>query len=257
MLKDCWDYIAKPLCHIINLSLVTTTVPQTVLLYKSGPVNESENYQPSSTLPILSKLLERAVQEQIRDYLEERSLINKFQFGYRPNRSTQQATILLTDEIRFEAHDNKYLGNQLDRNLNLDENFERAYRKTSGRLPLLTKLRCHLTTLAAMKIFDMVIMPLLTYSSAINLKLTKTQSDKLLSLERRASRIIGKKVKSIRCIIKKKAINMVDKVLMNDDVCENFNDYFAINYHAKNTRNRNKLLKLPRVKLEFAKQSFK
>ena len=44
---------------------------------------------------------------------------------------------------------------------------------------------------------------------------------------------------------------------MNDDVCKNFNDYFAINYHAKNTRNRTKLLKLPRVKLEFAKQSFK
>ena len=44
---------------------------------------------------------------------------------------------------------------------------------------------------------------------------------------------------------------------MNDNVCENFNDYFAINYHAKNTRNRNELLKLPRVKLDFAKRSFK
>ena len=50
---------------------------------------------------------------------------------------------------------------------------------------------------------------LLTYSSIINLKLTKTQSDKLLSLERRAYRITGKKVKSIECIIKKRAINMV------------------------------------------------
>ena len=103
-----------------------------------------------------------------------------------------------------------------------------------------------------MKIFDMVIMPLLTYSSIINLKLTKTQSDKLLSLECRASTIIGKKVKSIECIIEKRAINMVYKVLMNN-VCEHFNDYFAIKYHAKNTRSRNKLLKLQRVKLEFAK----
>ena len=151
----------------------------------------------------------------------------------------------------------KYLGNQLDRNLNRDQNFEGAYRKASGRLHLLAKLRCHLTTLAAMKIFEMVIMLLLTYTSIINLKLTKTQSDKLLSLERRASRIISKKVKSVECIIKKRAISMVHKVLMNDYVCENFNDYFAINYHEKNTRNRNKLLKLPRVKPEFVKQSFK
>ena len=60
-----------------------------------------------------------------------------------------------------------------------------------------------------MKIFDMVIMLLLTYSSIINLKLTKTQSDKLLPLECRAYRIIGKKVKRIECIIKKRAINMV------------------------------------------------
>ena len=81
-----------------------------------------------------------------------------------------------------------------------------------------------------MKIFDMAIMPLLTYSSIINLKLTKTQSDKLLSLECRVSRIIGKKVKSIECIIKKRAINMAYKVLMNDNACENFNDYFAIDY---------------------------
>ena len=50
---------------------------------------------------------------------------------------------------------------------------------------------------------------------------------------------------------------MVYKILMNDNVCENFNDYFAINYHAKSTIKRNKLLKLPRVKLEFAKRSFK
>ena len=108
-----------------------------------------------------------------------------------------------------------------------------------------------------MKINDMVVMPLLTYNSIINLKLTKTQSDKLLSLEHRASRIIGKKVKSIECIIKKRAINMVYEVLMNDNVCANFNDYFAINYHVKNTRNRKKLLKLPRVKLEFSKRLFK
>ena len=106
--------------------------------------------------------------------------------------------------------------------------------------------------------FDMVIMPLLTYSSIINIKLTKTQSDKLLPLERRTSRIIGKKVKFTECIIKKRTINMVFTVLMDDDsICESFNDYFNMNYHAKNTRKRNKLLKLPRVKLEFAKRSFK
>ena len=47
---------------------------------------------------------------------------------------------------------------------------------------------------------------------------------------------------------------MIHNVLTNTDVCKHFNDQFAINYHAKNTRNRNTL---PTVKFEFAKRSFK
>ena len=119
----------------------------------------------------------------------------------------------------------KYRGNQLDTNVNLDEKFEWAYRKASGQLHLLAKLRCHLITLAADS--DMVIMPLQTYSSVINLKLTKTQSNKQLLLECRASRVIGKKVKSIEFIIKKRAINMAYYKVLWISVCENFNDYFA------------------------------
>ena len=79
-------------------------------LYKSGPVNEPEtiiDYRPVAILSILSSLLEMAVQEQIQYYLEENSLISKFQFGYPPNRSTKQALILLTNEIDFEANDKK------------------------------------------------------------------------------------------------------------------------------------------------------
>ena len=57
-------------------------IARVIPLCKSGPVNEPENYRPKSILQILSKLLERSVQEQIWDYLEERSLISKFQFGY-------------------------------------------------------------------------------------------------------------------------------------------------------------------------------
>ena len=45
-----------------------------------------------------------------RSDLEKRSLISKFQSGYRPNRSTHQATILLSDEICFEANDKKLVG---------------------------------------------------------------------------------------------------------------------------------------------------
>ena len=67
--------------------------------------------------------------------LEERSLIRKFQFGYRPNRSTQQATILLSDEIRFEANDKKLVGVLL---LDLSKAFD-----TISRSVLLNKLKAY------------------------------------------------------------------------------------------------------------------
>ena len=70
--------------------------------------------------------------------LEKRSLISKFQFGYQPNcsnRSTQQATILLPDEIRFEENDNKLVGALL---LDLSKTFD-----TISHSVLLNKLKAY------------------------------------------------------------------------------------------------------------------
>ena len=54
-------------------------------------------------LPILSKVLEKAVHNQFMGYLEHRKLLNNNQFGYRTNRSTELATTLLVDDIRIAA----------------------------------------------------------------------------------------------------------------------------------------------------------
>ena len=53
-------------------------------------------------------------------------------------------SIKYNGNIMNNATTYKYLGNQLDKYLSLDENFEQAYRKASGRFHLLEKLRCHL-----------------------------------------------------------------------------------------------------------------
>ena len=106
MLKDCADYIAVPLRYIVNLSLNTGTVPSAwkeakiVPIYKSGTSSSVENYRPISVLPILSKLLEKAVHTQLSNFLERNNLLNDSQFGYRQNRSTDLAAALLTDSMR-------------------------------------------------------------------------------------------------------------------------------------------------------------
>ena len=43
---------------------------------------------------------------------------------------------------------------------------------------------------------------------------------------------------------------------LNGNACANFEDYFMINERNVRTRNRNILLQIPKVKLEFAKNGF-
>jgi len=150
------------------------------------------------------------------------------------------------------------LGNHLDPSLTLDENFERSYKKATGRLNLLQKMRQYLNTDATLKIFEMVIVPLLLYSTFIQLQLTQTQQKKFNSIERKAKKVIGdnKNIAGLESRKTKKACKMVRKCL-NGETCCNLNDYFSLNLHEMSTRNKNSLLKLPKINLEFGRKSFK
>ena len=106
-----------------------------------------------------------------------------------------------------------------------------------------------------MKIYTSTILPILTYSLAIKFTLSKTQSLKLISFERRASSIIGKNVKSIQNTVKKRTLNFVQKCLKGE-ACVNFHNYFEFIQHEKCTRNNKHSLKLPKCKLEFGKKAF-
>lgn len=438
LLRDCHQHLIDPLHHIINMSLQTGTVPsawkkaKVIPLFKSGDKNNTDNYRPISVLPALSKLLEKAVHNQVSQYLEDNNLLNNFQFGYRAKRSTQLATTLLVDDIREAAekgqlvgalfldlskafdtishdvileklkrygvleseldwfkdylfmrsqqveignqkskshfiysgvpqgsilgpllflvffndfpeslknskciqyaddtviyatgktsfsinevlndeveslyrycYDNElilnlkkgktesmlfgtarrlaksgeklnivvngqpvhhvttytYLGNHLDSKLNLNMNFEKKYKKVAGRLTLLSKMRQYINVDAATKIYEMVIVPIILYSSSIHLKLTNTQIKQLSSLDSRAKKIIGgtKPVKSILSRMKIQSCILVRKCL-NGETCDNFYGYFERNTHSRQTRNMNKFLKLPKIKLEFSEKSFK
>ena len=108
LLKDSAKEISKPLAHIINLALKTSTIPcswkidKITPVHKSGSTNDESNYRPISVLPILSKILEKAVSIQLKSYLEENQLLSEDQFGYRTVRSTETAATLFLDEVRQE-----------------------------------------------------------------------------------------------------------------------------------------------------------
>jgi hypothetical protein len=141
MLKDVAHEIARPISYIINLSLRSGQIPtewktaQVIPLHKAGNTTDHNNFRPISILPVISKIMERAVHHQLMDYLERNQLLSPNQFGYRNQRSTELATVLLTDTIR-KAGDNGQLTGAVF--LDLSKAFD-----TLGHDVLLEKLKSY------------------------------------------------------------------------------------------------------------------
>ena len=57
------------------------------------------NYRPISVLPLVSKIMERAIQVQFLAFLTEHDLLTDYQSGSRKKHSTQTAVVYLTDYI--------------------------------------------------------------------------------------------------------------------------------------------------------------
>lgn len=150
----------------------------------------------------------------------------------------------------------KYLGIVIDGTLNMNKNFDIAYKKASGRLRLLVKLRSMLTSQAAKTVYQSMVVPLLTYCALSSLQLSNTNELKLESFHRRAVSIIDpgdEKLLTITAIKKIRACLFVRKCLDNN-VCVGFKDHFDIITNSC-TRNNQCLLRLPKLKREYYRGS--
>lgn len=113
LIKDSAEMISKPMAFIVNLFFKTGVMPtewKIALikpLHKSGEGANPDNYRPISILPVLSKIMEKAVHNQLSEYLESNNLLSEKQFGYRKKRSTELAKALLLDDIRKAADKGK------------------------------------------------------------------------------------------------------------------------------------------------------
>ena len=68
-------------------------------IYKDGDKSDVSNYRPISVLPILSKILERVVHDQLYNYLTCNNILHPCQSGFRCNHSTSTTLIDVTDHI--------------------------------------------------------------------------------------------------------------------------------------------------------------
>ena len=108
--------IVEPVTYLINLSLATGMFPNAwknariCPVFKRGDTTNPSNYRPISILPVISKIIERAVFDQIYPFLSENNMIYKYQSGFRPQHSTLTALINITEDW-YEAIDKgNYVG---------------------------------------------------------------------------------------------------------------------------------------------------
>ena len=66
-------------------------------LFKKGSKRELGNYRPISVLPLVSKIFEKIIYHQLYDYLQENSLLNTYQSGFRSMHSTLTALLETTN----------------------------------------------------------------------------------------------------------------------------------------------------------------
>ena len=97
--------LAPSICTLFNMSLSCGTVPSVFKqaritpVFKGGDETQPQQYRPISLLPILSKILERLVQRRVMAYLVNKNLLPSAQFAYRPQHSTEDSLVLLTDKL--------------------------------------------------------------------------------------------------------------------------------------------------------------
>ena len=103
LLKLSFTLIASSLTHIFNLVISTGIIPKdwksarVTPIFKADSKVDPANYRPISVLPVIGKLFEKAIFNQVYTYLNDNKLLSKYQSGFRPMHSTLTALIDITD----------------------------------------------------------------------------------------------------------------------------------------------------------------
>ena len=104
LLKLATPVICTPITHLFNLSLQTSQIPadwkqaRVTQIHKGGDRDDVSNYRPISVIPSIMKILEKAVNMQLRD-LSDNNLLTPHQSGFRKGYSTNTVLVFLSNYL--------------------------------------------------------------------------------------------------------------------------------------------------------------
>ena len=105
LLKLITNDISKCITVIINQSLTSGIFPNSLKIAKVTSTFKKENsklitnYRPISVLPVISKIFESVIHEQLSEYFIANDLFCPQQYGFRKNSSTEIAALELLDRV--------------------------------------------------------------------------------------------------------------------------------------------------------------
>ena len=79
-------------------------------VFKKGSKTETKNYRPISLLPLISKIIEKVIQDQTKSYLDKNKILYTYQSGFRSNFSTDSCLAYLCDLITKGFDSGVYTG---------------------------------------------------------------------------------------------------------------------------------------------------
>lgn len=99
IVKECSPLIIDVLAYLFNLSFEKGIFPSAlkraiiIPIFKKGDKTVLNNYRPISLLSVFSKIFEKAVKSRLVNYLNKIEFFHPAQYGFRENRSTEDALL--------------------------------------------------------------------------------------------------------------------------------------------------------------------
>ena len=104
-IKPVTDIIAGPLTHIINTFIEISSFPEAWKIARITPIPKNESIaseadmRPISILPVLSKVFERLVHQQVLSFIDSHNLLKDNISGFRKGQSTTTVLLRIKDDI--------------------------------------------------------------------------------------------------------------------------------------------------------------
>ena len=113
-LKIASCIVSEWLSKLFNKCMTAGEFPDSCKIAHITPIpkvhssSSSSEYRPISVLPVMSKLFEKILYHRVYSYLTQHNLIDKRQYGFRKNQSTELAFTSIYDEL-LSNFDNKLI----------------------------------------------------------------------------------------------------------------------------------------------------